>query len=136
MLLQVPYEQSYTQLGRLLYDGTNPRTDVEDKPGLKRLTERQYVPCFPLESLLLAIGQTRIDYFSLDVEGLELDVLETIPWKQFDIRTISVEYKHVKRGKQAVIDYMTRQGYRLVADLRANQPGQSIFVEDFVFVRR
>ncbi len=32
----------------------------------------------------------RVDYFSLDVEGAELDVLRTLPWDKVDIR-----YKHI-----------------------------------------
>ena len=32
------------------------------------------VPCFPLHALLVALNQTTVDYFSLDVEGFELEV--------------------------------------------------------------
>ena len=44
------------------------------------------IQCFPFYSVLLAIGQTRIDFFSLDVEGHELEILKTIPWHQVDIK--------------------------------------------------
>lgn len=43
------------------------------------------VQCFPLYSILLAHGQKKVDFFSLDVEGHELDVLKTIPWHKVDI---------------------------------------------------
>jgi hypothetical protein len=36
--------------------------------------------CFPLYSLLMALGNPTVDYFSLDVEGAELDILRTLPW--------------------------------------------------------
>jgi hypothetical protein len=42
--------------------------------------------CFPIYSILLAIGQTRVDFFSLDVEGHELRILKTIPWHKVDIK--------------------------------------------------
>ena len=42
--------------------------------------------CFPLHVLLLALNVTRVDYFSLDVEGAELDVLRTVPFDRIDIR--------------------------------------------------
>jgi len=32
------------------------------------------VPCFPLHALLLALNRSTVDYFSLDVEGFELEV--------------------------------------------------------------
>jgi len=35
------------------------------------------VACFPLHALLLALNRTTVDYFSLDVEGFELDVRTT-----------------------------------------------------------
>jgi len=44
------------------------------------------VQCFPLYSILLAVNQTSLDYFSLDVEGHELFVLKTIPWHKVDIK--------------------------------------------------
>ena len=34
-----------------------------------------------------------MDYFSLDVEGPELDILQTIPWNEIFIDLISVEYR-------------------------------------------
>nr|CAD7448853.1 unnamed protein product [Timema bartmani] len=44
------------------------------------------VQCFPFYTYLLALNRTLIDYFSLDVEGNELDVLETIPFDKVDIQ--------------------------------------------------
>ncbi len=42
--------------------------------------------CFPIYSILLAIGQTNVDFFSLDVEGHELRILKTIPWEKVNIK--------------------------------------------------
>ena len=47
------------------------------------------VLCFPLFGVLKAINVTKVDYFSLDVEGNEMDVLRTIPFDDVDI---TVEY--------------------------------------------
>ena len=33
------------------------------------------VQCFPLYSILLALGNPTVDYFALDIEGAELPVL-------------------------------------------------------------
>ena len=44
------------------------------------------VQCFPLYSILLAVGRTTIDFLSLDIEGGELDVLATIPWHKVNIK--------------------------------------------------
>lgn len=47
--------------------------------------------CFPLYSILLAVGNVNIDYFSLDIEGHELAVLKTIPFHKTNIEvTINI----------------------------------------------
>jgi hypothetical protein len=38
------------------------------------------------KSTVLAANLTSIDYFSIDVEGIELEVLKTIPWNKVDIK--------------------------------------------------
>ena len=48
--------------------------------------------CLPFISILSAIGNPSVDYFSLDIEGVELDVLKTIPWDKVDIK---VSYKQM-----------------------------------------
>ena len=35
----------------------------------------------------------RIDFLSLDIEGVELPILETIPWSKLDIETLLIEVK-------------------------------------------
>ena len=52
------------------------------------------VQCFPLYSVLKAMGQPKVDYFSLDIEGAEFAVLNTIPWKDVDIDVLGVEVNH------------------------------------------
>jgi len=49
-------------------------------------------PCFPLETILAAVNRSRVDYLSLDVEGVELQVLKTIDWSRLDISVLSVEF--------------------------------------------
>ena len=44
------------------------------------------VDCFPLYSLLMAINVTVVDYFSLDVEGVEYKILENIPFDKLTIK--------------------------------------------------
>lgn len=50
------------------------------------------VECVPLYSLLMALEVTHIDYFSLDTEGSELDILKTIPFNKIQIDVLSVEW--------------------------------------------
>ena len=54
-------------------------------------SEMVSVQCFPLYSILLAVGRTQVDFFSLDVEGHELRILKTIPWHKVDIKVHSIK---------------------------------------------
>ena len=83
------------------------------------------VQCFPLYSLLLAINQTRVDFLSLDVEGDEVKVLQTIPYRKVDIKMMTVEYAHGEGGKEDIRIFSKQKGYsQLVSvsrrDMRAN----------------
>ena len=44
------------------------------------------VDCYPLYSVLLALNRTSVDFFSLDVEGVEMGVLVYLPWHLLDIK--------------------------------------------------
>ena len=52
----------------------------------KEREEHVEVQCFPIFSILTALNVTTVDYFSLDVEGNEFDILKTIPWKKVNIK--------------------------------------------------
>jgi hypothetical protein len=43
------------------------------------------IQCFPLYSLLLALGNPTVNLFILDVEGAEYMVLKNLPWHKVDI---------------------------------------------------
>ena len=47
--------------------------------------------CYPLYSLILALGRPKIDFLSIDIEGAELAVLNTIPWDKVEIELIMIE---------------------------------------------
>ena len=53
-----------------------------------------------------------IDYFSLDVEGGEMDVLENLPWGSVTIEVMTVE---VQENRQEIHTFMLSKGYRLVS---------------------
>ena len=56
--------------------------DIRDKKDWHTFVD---VTCFPLFGVLKALNVTKVDYFSLDVEGAEMDVLRTIPFDDLDI---------------------------------------------------
>ena len=51
--------------------------------GAKHITKSL---CLPLFTILNAIGNPVVDYFSLDVEGSELPILRSVPWEKVTIK--------------------------------------------------
>ena len=79
----VTYKQAF-HIGKVL------NTNTKGKTGHKFLGDNLAdVICFPLFGVLKSLNVSKVDYFSLDVEGNEMDVLQTIPFDDLDI---TVEY--------------------------------------------
>jgi len=51
------------------------------------------VKCFPLNTIMAALNVFHVDYFSLDVEGPEIEILRTVDWTRLRIDVITVEYR-------------------------------------------
>ena len=83
--------------------------------------------CFPLESLLLALNWTHIDYFSLDVEGFELDILRSLPFNRLHIDVISVEFGHAREPRSEYHRLLTKHGYALYDTVHS--AGDDVFVK-------
>ena len=79
------------------------------------------VQCFPLFSILQALGISHVDYFSLDIEGAEMEVLRTLPLNKISVDVFSIEYQ-ISHGRKATVaklaeieSYLvTKNGYEVV----------------------
>ena len=81
---------------------------------------------------MLALNRTTIDFFSLDVEGAELQVLKTVDFNKINIRTLTVEYEHVEGGKPGLERYLVPRGmmrYKTIID-------KKIWARDLFFVKK
>ncbi|XP_033762187.1 uncharacterized protein LOC117343795 [Pecten maximus] len=90
------------------------------------------VQCLPLYSILLALNQTTVDFFSLDVEGDELNVLKTIPFDKVNIKMLTVEYVHDTGRFSELQSYMEGKGYDTL--LRMQRDDGS--VNDIIFRKK
>ena len=77
--------------------------------------------CFPIYSVLLALGNPTIDLLSLDVEGPEFEILKSIPWDKVNIRVMLIEVVHLGKlfpGSEAELnEFLDEKGYRFYASL-------------------
>lgn len=91
--------------------------------------ERVVVPCVPLQLLIEATGVLDIDFFSLDVEGAEKLVLETVNLNKTNVRLIMVEQDGWNRAKdQWVRDHLLEHGFKKVEVSFDNPHGNEIFI--------
>ncbi len=81
------------------------------------------VPVKRLDTLLTAHGLDRIDFCSLDTEGAELAILESLDLQRFYVSVFTIENNY---GESALPDLMARKGYEFVARLE----------QDYIFKRR
>ncbi|KAH3753568.1 hypothetical protein DPMN_188208 [Dreissena polymorpha] len=88
----------------------NSERNFNDKTYNKTVT----VQCYSLLDVLNVIGTKKVDYFSLDVEGAELYILESIDWNQIDIDVFTIETDQ-HRGK--IMSFMKDHGYKWLTHL-------------------
>ena len=108
-------------------DGALSRIKEKESPENKNT---ELIQCFPFYSILLATGRTRVDLFSLDIEGDELAVLKTIPWNKVDIKVVIVEYNFKQDIKKALVDYMSSKGYINLPELHNAGWQDVVFVKN------
>lgn len=92
--------------------------------------------CLPFYSLMRALEISHVDYFSLDVEGNELQVLKTIPFDKIDISTLSVEYSHIGKShgegsRHELVTFMKSNGYKV----RAKVTNRGGLANDIIFAK-
>ena len=73
--------------------------------------ENVVVKYYPLSSLMNTLGQTHIDYFSLDVEGAEMIILQSIDWKHLDIYVFTIE---TDQQRQDILTLLKTHRYRWI----------------------
>ena len=116
---------------------------IQNLPGHDTTVTAQ---CFTLHSLLLAVGQTEVDYFSLDVEGPELEILQTIPFDKIYIKVITIEYRVYgnHRGSLKKLDKIRnvfkglgiyKEAGILPASVNGNKEKEELDGLDVIFVR-
>ncbi|VDH94166.1 Hypothetical predicted protein [Mytilus galloprovincialis] len=92
-------------------------------PNWANTNDTATVNCFPLLQLMKILGRTNIDYFSLDVEGAEMHILNSISWKEINIDVFTIE---TDQHRDQILNFMRIKGYKWIHKLR----GDDIFVKN------
>ena len=58
------------------------------------------------------IKEKNIDYLSIDLEGIDFEILMSINLNDYNIKNISIEYLHLdKKQKKHLVNYLLKYGY-------------------------
>ncbi len=109
----VTHENSFTS--RI---SDSPETDHPEQWGIKRIEERITVP---LNALLEQHGIEKIDLLTIDVEGMEFSILQTLDLEKHQPAWIIAEYVTAGIGVDVrVADYLLERGYEIVKLFSSN----------------
>lgn len=78
--------------------------------------------------MLAAINVTTVDFLSLDVEGLELEILKTIPFERIQFKVMMIEYWGIPGGKPVLEAFLKTKDYHYVKDIIDSYNGDSLYV--------
>lgn len=103
----------------LIFKGASHLLEVNISDAYKaflKKTSSQYfkVQCMPLTSLLLALNRTKIDLLSLDIQGSEKAVLETVPLDRIHIKALIVEHYAPVHPDPELIKIFKDRDYKLI----------------------
>lgn len=82
-----------------------------------RNSKRYMVPTISLNDLLLKHSAPRdMGYLSIDTEGSELSILETLDFNKYSFRIITVEHNYVDKNRKSIYSLLNNHGYKLVLE--------------------
>jgi FkbM family methyltransferase len=75
-------------------------------------------PCHTIDGLARDHGMSRIDYLSVDTEGGELEILQSVDFSRLDVNLITVENNY---GDSRLRMILGRSGFRLIARIARDE---------------
>jgi hypothetical protein len=99
--------------GRVSEMSSNIRKAIEKESRFDKVTQ---LPCFSVNTVLRAINRTQIDYFSLDVEGGEPDVIEGLDLDRISIGVFSIEVFNHTKARERISGKLKANGYKIDRD--------------------
>lgn len=106
----VKFQVDHVLSGRLSSMSNEMRDRIRKDSIIKKFA---YVPCFSINTILKAINVNRVDFFSLDVEGAEPDVIESIDFERTSFRVFSIECCSSDVSRRRILDRMAANGFKM-----------------------
>ena len=105
-------------LNSFSFELTNERDQADDIYKLQKIVK---VPVLPLHEILSNYcNDISIDFMSVDVEGLDLEVLKSNDWKKYRPKYLIVELLNIDMSKlinHEITNYLLKQDYKMYGKL-------------------
>ena len=102
----------YTDEDAPHYQVASIREDHVKKHYPDKIIKSKDIKAISINNFLKLVAQYKIDYLSIDLEGIDYDIILEIDYEKFDIKNISVEYLHLSKfQKKNVINFLLKKGY-------------------------
>lgn len=93
--------------------------------GTFKITEVVKVPLVSINSIVKEHFASYPDFLSIDIEGLDLDVLKSLDYEQYPIPVICVETctyseNHIRPKDHSIAEFVLSKGYEVYADTYIN----------------
>ena len=107
----------------------SPASNLSKPVSERSITDKTHnVPAFTLSEIIDKYFPTKsLDFLSIDVEGEDLEILASIDFSKYEIKSICVEHNN-RIGPDEFLKYMEESGYALVWNEYSGN--------DFWFIRR
>lgn len=115
----------YPETGKLLTFNESVNEDMVSCLDGYQLSDKSYERSFKVltislnDLLSLYDAPSRIDYLSLDTEGGEYQILQSLDWGKYNVSTITVEHNWTP-DRELIFNFLTEKGYERF-DTRASR---------------
>lgn len=93
--------------------------------GAQKIEKIMHVPLIAINSLMEKYFPHGVDIFSIDTEGYDLEILQSLNFDKYQPKIMCVETlryndEGIEEKQQAIIDYLLGRGYKIYADTFVN----------------
>jgi FkbM family methyltransferase len=127
-------ELTYYMFSSSFYNSFSKK-DIKKNSAHTRLIGKRKILTQTLSEILDSIELDEIDFMSVDVEGLDLNVLESNNWKKYRPKVILTEYYAKDIDcilKDDINQFLIDKGYRFFC----NTPTNAFYIENIYFLQR
>lgn len=133
------HRHAYSYNGCLSPHGQEETLRFHKAGGLGHITTQGSftVQAQPLQKLLASIGRSTVDFWSLDIEGSESDVLHSTDFLKIEVGVMLIEMNKKNANNVGIWEVMDREGFQDIGHVNGHKgPLDHIFVNPKYFQKR